>query len=288
MLRKLFFLGAMILAWPAAALAANPVVTIGSASNVNTNADVRISVTASGMTRLTDWNLKLAYDRDALTFLSVEKGTATQTWFYVDGSVSKGKLQLIGRNGSYGTPVAGDNQELCRITFRTRPDAFVTTVTLTPSSPGGEIRNAALNPGKITITTPPPLKLTVGHVSGQAGTQVIVPVTAEGMSASTAWSFDLSYDRNKLDFVSAAKGTSIKNWTTLTGTAKRGKAHIEAVAGSGAALSGVNLDLCKLTYYIVPGTATGSSLDLKISNCKLGLNGAKKSNGKITVTAPAR
>lgn len=250
---------------------------------------VRVAATASGVTTSTAWSFKVAYNRRKLSFIGVDRGSATTKWLRVDdddNGENDGNVKIDALASTRGTPVGGDNNQLCWLNFRVKSGAANTTLTLTPNSPGGALKKAALNPGKIQVYSPTPLKLTVGSASAPADSDVLIPVTADGLTTLTDYSFNVSYDSKALRFVSAARGSSTAKWYTLTPDPSEGKVTINSRASTwGTPVTGDSKQLCTLTFHARPGVSS-QTLALTPSSPGRGLKGAALQAGKITIAPP--
>lgn len=271
---------------------ANPALTIGSGSGAM-GTDVRITVTGSNLTNLTNWGFSLDYDRSKLSVVSVTSGTATVSWASVAGSVSDGKLWVGGIAGAQGTPVSGNNQRLCIITLRIAADlglATSTSLVLLPGNPTEGLQNASLNPGSLTINVPS-LALTVGNASGAVDKFVNVSVTANTPVNMTTWGFDLAFDTSKLDFVSiSSTKTATSDWLSVTQSFDGKTLHVGALAGqAGTPILGSSKAILTLTFHIrvAAATASNTTANLTVSNPTGGLKGATLKSGVVTITAPA-
>lgn len=263
--------------------------TVGTAAG-GIDTDVVIPVTATNLTTGTAWGFGLDYDRTKLTFGNVWKGSATATWASVSGAESGGKLSLGGIAGVSGTPVAGNNKQLCRVVFHIKPtvdNTVSTSVTLTPTVPSGVLKGAVIKTGRVTINAKTIPSLTVGSATAVTNTKVMIPVTASGLSTTTAFGFTLDYDHSKLFLLDVTSGTATAKWASVAGAESGGYLRVGALAGTAAPIVGNNQQICRIYFRTrnESGVTTGSTaVTLTPAVPTGGLKGATLNTGKVTIT----
>ena len=129
--------------------------------------------------------------------------------------------------------------------------------------------------------------LTIANGKGTVGADVTIAVTAGGLNRGTAWGFNLSYDRDKLRFVSIQKGTATTDWSAVGARLKSGKLYVAGNAGLGTPISGGGLQLCTLTFHIDSDSNTTETQTLVPGNTTDGLRKASVFPGKITIIPAA-
>lgn len=96
--------------------AANPSLKIGMGSGAPSQS-VEITIKTDDVNNCSAFGFDMQFDTTKLSFVTANKGTATNDWAAVSGSAITGGVRVGGFAGS-GTPFSGMDQEICKVTLK--------------------------------------------------------------------------------------------------------------------------------------------------------------------------
>jgi hypothetical protein len=274
-----------------------------------------ISITLDDASNVEDFGFTLEYDTDVLELDKVEDGAATSDWPVVEGvEISGVGVTVAGSALFVGSSVDGSNQEICEVHLEIKSSAPGGVEPLEATSLSADIDGATVVDGSITIssTTPTPTPtpspsptppgtptptptptitptptpalqtLKVGSVTGSADEDVVVLVHLDTTSVVTMWSFELTFDTVNLQYISVEKGAAVFDWDIVSGTASGSGVSLVGLAGSGVAMQGNNLEICKITLHI-DASASNGIYPLNAQSLGSDIAGASVDNGAVSV-----
>lgn len=253
--------------------------------------EVQISITLDNAIDVGNFGFTVLYNTDRLSLVTVDKGEATDDWAIVNGTEVFEGAAIVGWR-STGTNVNGSGQEICVIRLDIASDAPSGIVALNATVLTGDIEDAITNDGIVTIIGPTPTPtptpglqvLSIGNATGSPDSDVIVSVLLDTPTDVTSWSFDMSFDTTKLQYVSVDKGTATQDWNLVSGSGIPTGASITGYGGcSCTALNGSDLEICRVRLHIAPEAPIGTIL-LNASNLDGGILGGIVVPGNVSVS----
>jgi hypothetical protein len=186
-------------------------------------------------------DMTVEYDADKLEYVSGAPGSIV-TNPDVNFGINKaadGKIKLLFLDYTMDKGYISEDGVFVNLTFKIKSglaDGTVASVTKTTATFGDKdlatldvvITNGSVTVGKVTVTPTPTTtnttvtstpatadgtKVVIGNVTGEAGKEVVVPITIEGIPASGVATADMTveYDADKLEYVSGAPGSIVTN-----------------------------------------------------------------------------
>jgi hypothetical protein len=95
---------------------ANPLLKIGTGSGAPLQT-VEITIKTDNVNNCSAFGFDMQFDTTKLSFVKVDKGTATNDWAAVAGNAITGGVRVGGFAGS-GTPFSGTDKEICKVTLK--------------------------------------------------------------------------------------------------------------------------------------------------------------------------
>jgi len=168
-------------------------------------------------------DMAIAYDDSKLEFVSGEAGsivTDPDTNFAINLE-KDGLIKVLFLDYTMDEGYISEDGVFANLTFKIKSSAEVGTTEVTidgkPTFGDSSLSSitAALIDGEVEIIDGSAMKLVIGDVTGKAGSEVVVPLSLEGVSdgVSTA-DMAIAYDTDILEYVSAEAGSIITNAET--------------------------------------------------------------------------
>lgn len=122
-------------------------VDIGSATG-SCGSQVTISITISGVTDMNSFGMDMTFDDSCLDYVRVEKGSGTQDWSLVQGSIQQDGSLRIGGAPFGGSTITG-SAEVARVVFTCNAQACPCNSTLSATNLVDFIAGATVNNGTV-------------------------------------------------------------------------------------------------------------------------------------------
>ena len=167
-------------------------------------------------------DMTITYDATKLEYVSGEAGsivTNAGTNFAINKE-SDGTLKVLFLDYTMEKEYIKEDGVFANLTFKIKSTAAAGTsasvsISGTPTFGDSALNTitAALVSGKVEIVDAEAMKVVIGAVTGEAGSNVVVPVSIEGISTNGVSTADMTiaYDATKLEYVSGEAGSIVTN-----------------------------------------------------------------------------